>query len=331
MSISYKDSGVDIKAGEETVDKIKEIVKSTFNKNVLSGIGHFGAFYEMDFKKYENPVLVSSVDGVGTKLKVAFLMDKHDTVGQDLVNHCVNDIAVGGAIPQYFMDYMAFGKLDPKVAEDIMEGFGKACRENGVALIGGETAEMPGIYAEEEYDMSGTIVGIIEKSKILNGDKVKAGDILIGFPSTGLHTNGYSLARKVLFDKYSVHDKPEGLENSIGEELLQVHKSYLNLIQTIIEKMDVHAFSHITGGGITGNTMRVVPDGLSLNIDWNAWELPPIFKLIQNTGKISDDEMRVAFNIGVGMIAIVDKEDVEKLKSIANELNEKCFVMGRVE
>ena len=331
MSISYKDSGVDIDAGEKTVDKIKEIVKSTFNKNVLSGIGHFGAFYEMDFKKYENPVLVSSVDGVGTKLKVAFMMDKHDTVGQDLVNHCVNDIAVGGAIPQYFMDYMAFGKLDPKVAEDIMEGFGKACRENGVALIGGETAEMPGLYAVEEYDMSGTIVGIIEKAKILNGDKVKKDDVLIGFPSTGLHTNGYSLARKVLFEKYSVNDKPDGLKNSIGEELLQVHKSYLNLIQTIINKINVHAFSHITGGGITGNTMRVVPEGLSLNIDWESWELPAIFKLIQTTGNISDEEMRKAFNVGVGMIAIVNKDDVEAVKSIATELNEECFVMGTVE
>jgi phosphoribosylformylglycinamidine cyclo-ligase len=331
MSTSYKDSGVDIKAGEETVDKIKEIVKSTFNKKVLSGIGHFGAFYEMDFKKYENPVLVSSVDGVGTKLKVAFLMDKHNTVGQDLVNHCVNDIAVGGAIPEYFMDYMAFGKLDPKIAEKIMEGFAIACRENGVALIGGETAEMPGLYAENEYDMSGTIVGIIEKSKILNGDKVKKGDVLVGFPSTGLHTNGYSLARKVLFDKYSVNDVPEGFKNSIGEELLKVHKSYLNLIQTIINKMDIHAFSHITGGGILGNTMRVVPNGLSLNVDWNAWKLPPIFELIRTTGNISDEEMRKAFNIGIGLIAIVDKNDVEMLKSIADEINEKYFIIGNVE
>ncbi len=331
MSTSYKDSGVDIKAGEETVDKIKEIVKSTFNKKVLSGIGHFGAFYEMDFKKYENPVLVSSVDGVGTKLKVAFLMDKHNTVGQDLVNHCVNDIAVGGAIPEYFMDYMAFGKLDPKIAEKIMEGFAIACRENGVALIGGETAEMPGLYAENEYDMSGTIVGIIEKSKILDGDKVQKGDVLVGFPSTGLHTNGYSLARKVLFDKYSVNDVPEGFKNSIGEELLKVHKSYLNLIQTIINKIDIHAFSHITGGGILGNTMRVVPNGLSLNVDWNAWKLPPIFELIRTTGNISDEEMRKAFNIGIGLIAIVDKNDVEMLKSIADEINEKYFIIGNVE
>ncbi len=331
MSISYKDSGVDIQAGEETVDKIKEIVKSTFNKNVLSGIGHFGAFYELDFKKYENPVLVSSVDGVGTKLKIAFMMDKHDTVGQDLVNHCVNDIAVGGAIPQYFMDYMAFGKLNPSVAEKIMEGFGKACRENGVALIGGETAEMPGLYTEDEYDMSGTIVGVIEKSKILNGDKVKDGDLLVGFPSTGLHTNGYSLARKVLFEKYSVNDKPEGLENTIGEELLQVHKSYLKLIQAIINGVDIHAFSHITGGGIVGNTKRVLPQKLQLDIDWDAWEIPPIFKLIKETGNISDEEMRKAFNLGIGMIAIVDKNDIDKVYEISNELNEKPILIGSIK
>jgi len=190
---------------------------------------------------------------------------------------------------------------------------------------------MARLYAENEYDMSGTIVGIIEKSKILNGDKVKKGDVLVGFPSTGLHTNGYSLARKVLFDKYSVNDVPEGFENSIGEELLKVHKSYLNLIQTIINKMDVHAFSHITGGGILGNTMRVVPNGLSLNVDWNAWKLPPIFELIRTIGNISDEEMRKAFNIGIGLIAIVDKNDVELLKSIANEINEKYYIIGNVE
>jgi len=330
MSISYKDSGVDIKAGEETVDKIKEIVKSTFNDKVLSGIGHFGAFYEIDFKSFNEPVLVSSVDGVGTKLKVAFLMNKHNTVGQDLVNHCVNDIAVGGAIPQYFMDYMAFGKLDPKIAEQIMEGFGKACRENNIALIGGETAEMPGLYSEEEYDMSGTIVGIVEKSEILNGDKVKNGDVLIGFSSTGLHTNGYSLARKVLLEKYSVNDKPEILENSIGEELLKVHKSYLKLIRTIIDNINVHAFSHITGGGILGNTMRVIPKGLALDIDWNAWELPSIFKLIKETGNIADEEMRKAFNLGIGLIAIVSETDVEKIKTIADKLNEEYFIIGKV-
>jgi len=330
LSTSYKSAGVDIEAGEKTVDKIKEIVKSTFNDNVLSGIGHFGAFYKVDFSKYEEPVMVSSVDGVGTKLKVAFKMDIHNTVGQDLVNHCINDIAVCGAIPLYFMDYIAFGKLIPEKAEQIIEGFGKACRENSVALIGGETAEMPGLYAEDEYDMSGTIVGIVDRAKIIDGKNVQSGDALVGFASNGLHTNGYSLARKVLFEKYSVSDKPDNIENSIGEELLKVHKSYLQLIQKISDKIEVKAFSHITGGGIMGNTMRVVPKGLELDIDWNAWELPEIFKLIQSTGKISDEEMRKAFNLGIGLIAIIDNNDVEEVESIAKELGEALFTLGKI-
>ncbi|MEN8193873.1 MAG: phosphoribosylformylglycinamidine cyclo-ligase [Bacteroidota bacterium] len=330
MSTSYKSAGVDIDAGEKTVDKIKDIVKSTFNENVISGIGHFGAFYKVDFGKYKEPIMVSSVDGVGTKLKVAFMMDIHNTVGQDLVNHCVNDIAVGGAIPLYFMDYMAFGKLVPEKAEQIIEGFGKACRENNVALIGGETAEMPGLYAEDEYDMSGTIVGIVDREKIINGENVQDGDVLIGFESNGLHTNGYSLARAVLFEKYSVNDTPEGFDQTLGEELLKVHKSYLKLIQKISTQIDVKAFSHITGGGILGNTMRVVPEKMQLNIDWNSWELPKIFELIQKTGNISDEEMRKAFNLGIGLIAIVDKENVDPVLSVANELNETAYIIGKI-
>ncbi len=324
MAITYKESGVNIQAGEETVEKIKSLAKSTFNKNVLSGIGHFGAFYEVDLNKWKNPVLVSSVDGVGTKLKIAFAMDKHDTVGQDLVNHCVNDIAVCGAEPQYFMDYLAFGKLVPEKAEQIIKGFSIACRENGVALIGGETAEMPGLYDENEYDMSGTIVGIVERDKVIDGRTVKAGDVLIGYASNGLHTNGYSLARKVLLEKFSVNDKHDSLQGTIGKELLKVHKSYLNLINELKEKISIHAFSHITGGGIIGNTKRVVPKDLHIKIDWNAWNVPPIFKLIQETGKVSDDEMREAFNMGIGLIAIVDKDDVDKT------LVEKGIVIGEV-
>lgn len=330
MSNSYKSAGVDIEAGEQTVDKIKDIVKSTYNSNVLSGIGHFGAFYKIDFTQYKEPVMVSSVDGVGTKLKVAFIMDVHNTIGQDLVNHCVNDIVVCGATPLYFMDYMAFGKLIPSKAEQIIEGFGKACRENNVALIGGETAEMPGIYAENEYDMSGTIVGIVDKDKIIDGKNVKSGNILVGFESTGLHTNGYSLARKVLFEKYSAHDTPEDFDITLGEELLKVHKSYFSLIQTISEKINVKAFSHITGGGILGNTMRVIPKGLKLKIDWNSWETPEIFNLIQNTGKISDEEMSKAFNLGIGLIAVIDNNDLDDLASIANRLDEPFYVMGEV-
>lgn len=330
MSITYKSSGVNIQAGDETVEKIKLLAKSTFNKNVLSGIGHFGAFYEVDLNKWKSPVLVSSVDGVGTKLKIAFAMDKHDTVGQDLVNHCVNDIAVCGAEPQYFMDYLAFGKLVPEKAEQIIKGFSIACIENGVALIGGETAEMPGLYLESEYDMSGTIVGIVEREKIIDGRNAKAGDILIGFTSNGLHTNGYSLARKVLLEKYSVKDKVSTLKETLGEELLKVHKSYLGLIKELKEKISIHAFSHITGGGIVGNTKRVIPKGLNLRISWNAWEVPSIFRLIQNTGGIADDEMRVVFNMGIGLIAIVDKSDVDSLLKISEASGEKGIIVGEV-
>ena len=330
MAITYKESGVNIQAGEETVEKIKSLAKSTFNKNVLSGIGHFGAFYEVDLNKWKNPVLVSSVDGVGTKLKIAFAMDKHDTVGQDLVNHCVNDIAVCGAEPQYFMDYLAFGKLVPEKAEQIIKGFSIACSENGVALIGGETAEMPGLYDENEYDMSGTIVGIVERDKVIDGRTVKAGDVLIGYSSTGLHTNGYSFARKVLLEKFSVNDKHDSLNGTIGEELLKVHKSYLDLIKKLKENVSVHAFSHITGGGIIGNTKRVVPKNLQIKINWNAWDLPPIFKLIEETGKIADNEMREAFNMGIGLIAIVDKNDVDKALQISEASLEKGIIIGEV-
>ncbi len=330
MGITYKESGVSIQAGDETVHRIKSLAKSTFNKNVLSGIGHFGAFYQIDFKKWKNPVLVSSVDGVGTKLKIAFAMNKHDTVGQDLVNHCVNDIAVCGAVPQYFMDYLAFGKLIPEKAEQIVKGFSIACKQNSVALIGGETAEMPGLYEENEYDMSGTIVGIVEKKKIIDGKNVKKGDLLIGYRSSGLHTNGYSLARKVLLEKFSLNDNVEVLQNSIGNELLKVHKSYLKLIRKLIEKIPVKAFSHITGGGIIGNTKRVVPKNLHLKINWNVWEVLPVFKLIQETGSVADEGMREAFNLGIGLITIVSKKDVDKVLALSKKINEPGIIIGEI-
>lgn len=329
VAVDYKASGVNIQAGDEIVSRIKDYAKSTFNKNVLTGIGHFGAFYEFDKNEYKKPVLVSSVDGVGTKLKVAFMMDKHDTVGQDLVNHCVNDIAVCGAKPLYFMDYLAFGKLFPDKAEQIIKGFSVACKENGVALIGGETAEMPGLYSEDEYDISGTIVGIVEKEDIIDGSKVKKGDILLGFKSNGLHTNGFSLARKVLFEKYDVSDKIDGLELTIGEELLRVHKSYLSLITKI--KSRVNGFSHITGGGIIGNTKRVVPDGLTIKINWSAWDVPPIFKLIAKTGEVPDEEMREVFNLGIGLVAIVSQNNVDGILNICNTIQEVPVEIGIIE
>ncbi len=329
VAVDYKTSGVNIQAGDETVSRIKEYAKSTFNKNVLTGIGHFGAFYEFDKNEFDNPVLVSSVDGVGTKLKVAFMMDKHDTVGQDLVNHCINDIAVCGARPLYFMDYLAFGKLFPDKAEQIIKGFSIACKENNVALIGGETAEMPGLYSEDEYDISGTIVGVVEKEEIIDGSRVRKDDILLGFKSTGLHTNGYSLARKVLFEKYDVSAKVDDLELTIGEELLRIHKSYLNLITKI--KSKVNAFSHITGGGIVGNTKRVVPEKLSIKINWSAWKIPPIFELIAKTGEVPEDEMREVFNLGIGLIAIVSQDNVNEVLNICKTIKETPIEMGIIE
>ena len=331
MAKKYEDAGVSIKAGDETVDKIKKYAKSTFNNSVLTDIGLFGAFFQPDLSNYKEPVLVSSVDGVGTKLKITIELNKHDTIGQDLVNHCVNDIAVCGAEPLFFLDYMAFGKLDPLIAAEIVKGFSIACKENGCALIGGETAEMPGVYQVGDYDLSGTIVGIVEKSKIIKGENISSGDVLIGIPSSGLHTNGYSLARKVLLEKYKLIDNVPALKNTIGKELLSVHRSYLHLIKTIKNKIVVKGISHITGGGIVGNTKRILPKKLKLIIDWNNWEVPAIFKLIQEAGEISDDEMQEVFNMGIGLIFVVSKDDVETTLKSANELSEKPIVIGEVK
>jgi len=328
---TYKAVGVDIEAGDETIKRIKKFAKSTFNKNVLSDIGLFGAFYKPDLSGFSEPVLVSSVDGVGTKLKIAFAMNVHSTIGQDLVNHCVNDIAVCGAKPLFFLDYLAFGKLNPDIAASIIEGFTIACKENNCALIGGETAEMPGLYDEKEYDMSGTIVGIIDKNKIIDGKSIKKGDLLVGFKSNGLHTNGYSLARKVLLEKFILTEKISELKSNLGIELLKVHKSYLRLITALKDKVQIKGLSHITGGGIVGNTIRILPEGLTLNISWNSWEVPAIFKIIQKTGKISDEEMRKVFNLGIGLIAIVNKDDQNEVKKIAKEFGEESFLIGKVE
>lgn len=331
MALDYKAAGVNLEAGDKTVDLIKGLAKSTFNKNVLTGIGLFGAFYELDLKGYQNPVLVSSVDGVGTKLKIAIMADKHDTIGECLVNHCIDDIAVGGAKPLYFLDYMAFGKLVPEKAASIISGFAKACRENEIALIGGETAEMPGLYADDDYDLSGTIVGMVDKSKVIDGKKVKQGDVLIGFESNGLHTNGYSLARKVLFPKYTVNDKPAGFDLTLGDELLKVHKSYLKLIELLKENFDIHAFSHITGGGLIGNTKRVVPANMMIDINWSAWQLPKIFEFIKQEGGIKDEEMRDVFNIGIGLVALVDKNDVDSVLEKALTIGERGIVIGQIK
>lgn len=327
-SITYKDSGVDVKAGEELVKSIKNIVKDTHTPGVINEIGGFGGLFRADFATMKEPVLVSSVDGVGTKLIVAFKAGKYDTVGQDLVNHCVNDIAVCGAEPLFFLDYFSTGKLDQKIAYDVIKGFTIACKENGCALIGGETAEMPDIYNEGEFDLAGTIVGVVDKANILDGSKVKKGNVLLGFSSSGLHTNGYSLARKVLFSKYTVDEQPAELDTSVGEALLAVHKSYLPIIRAL--KNEVNAFSHITGGGIENNTKRVVPENLTLEVDYDSWKRPPLFSLIQEIGNVPEEDMRLSFNLGIGLIAVVDESKVGYIQKWAETNNEKVFEIGRI-
>lgn len=328
--VTYKDSGVDVEAGEKLVNSIKDVVKDTHNVSVLSNIGGFGALFQPNFSSMDEPVLVSSVDGVGTKLIVAFKTNKHDTVGQDLVNHCVNDIAVCGATPLFFMDYFSTGSLKQEVGFQVISGFAKACRENGVALIGGETAEMPDIYNEGEFDLAGTIVGAVDKSKLITGDKITIGDLVIGFKSSGLHTNGYSLARKVLFSEFDIDDTPDGFSQSIGDELLTIHKSYLELITSLKEINGVNGFSHITGGGLISNTKRVLPDGLDLDIDWESWDRPGIFKLIQNTGNVPEEDMRRTFNLGIGLVAVISPKAYNQVKEKSKALGEEPIEIGRV-
>ncbi len=329
-SFTYKDSGVDIKAGEELVNSIKGIVKETHSDAVLSNIGGFGGFFRPDLGAFKNPVFVSSVDGVGTKLIVAFKAGRYDTVGQDLVNHCVNDIAVCGATPLFFLDYFSTGKLEQHVGYEVIKGFATACKENGVALIGGETAEMPDIYGEGEFDLAGTIVGIVDEDQVINGSGIRKGDILLGFKSTGLHTNGYSLARKVLFSEYEVHDHVEELGCTLAEELLRVHRSYLALITALKSVPGVNGFSHITGGGLIGNTKRILPEGLTLDVHWDRWERPPVYKLIQEIGSVPEEDMRATFNLGIGLVAVVSPDVVERVRSKAEELGEDVFDVGEV-
>ncbi|MFT7550725.1 MAG: phosphoribosylformylglycinamidine cyclo-ligase [Rhodothermales bacterium] len=331
MSTTYKDAGVDIAAGEEMVRRIKPLVRETFTKGVLADIGAFGGFFQLDVSAWKQPVLVSSVDGVGTKLKVAFKSDKHDTVGQDLVNHCVNDIAVCGATPLYFLDYFSTGSLDTEVAVDVISGFSVACKENGCALIGGETAEMPDLYQPGEYDLAGTIVGVVEKDNILDGSRVREGDVLVGLPSTGLHTNGYSLARKVLFEHFEITDRPDALGGrSVGEALLAVHRSYLSAVQALTAESLASAFVHVTGGGIPGNTQRVMPEGLTFEVDYSTWERPALFKLIGDLGSVPEEDMRGAFNLGIGLIAIIPERNLSAALDIWIAAGETPVQLGRV-
>ena len=326
---TYREAGVNIDEGNRAVDRIKDIVKTTFNKNVVTGIGLFGGLFKFEKEKYKEPVLVSSTDGVGTKVMIAASVGKFDTIGQCLVNHCVNDILTCGARPLFFLDYIGIGKLLPEYIEEIVSGLAIACRQNGCVLIGGEMAEMPDVYGREKFDLVGTIVGVVEREKLLYG-KVREGDVLIGLRSSGLHTNGYTLARKVLLEKFALEEYIDELGCVLGEELLRVHRSYLGPVSGLLERGLVRGMSHITGGGIVGNTRRILPEGLRIEVDWDAWEWPPIFKLIRDVGNVPEDEMRRVFNLGIGFVIICDKNDIDEVFECLQGESEDPVLIGSV-
>jgi phosphoribosylformylglycinamidine cyclo-ligase len=331
-TVTYADAGVDIAVANKTKQRIKYLAQKTFTKGVLSEIGGFGGLFAVDKTKFRDPVLVSSVDGVGTKLKIAFQMNMHHTVGADLVNHCVNDIAVQGATPMFFMDYVAAGKLSPEITEKVISGIADACRHNGCALIGGETAEMPGFYPAGEYDLAGFIVGVVDRAKIITGEKVQAGDVLIGLPSNGLHTNGYSLARKLLFEiaRYSPDKYVNELKAKVGNELMRTHKSYWPVIRRLLDADCVNAMAHITGGGITENLPRVLPKGIGAIVEMGSWPVLPIFEHLQKLGNIPQDEMLRTFNMGIGMVLIVPSKKFKKVQTLIDRAGEKAYTIGRV-
>ncbi len=356
---AYAAAGVDIDLGNKVKATLPQLLASTHRREVLGKVGGFGGLFQLDLKKYREPILVSSVDGVGTKLKIAFTMDKHDTIGADLVNHCVNDIAVLGAEPLFFLDYLGTGKLEPHVFTDIIKGFARACAENNCALIGGETAQMPGFYQKGEYDVSGTIVGVVEKSKMLNGQKtVKRGDVVIGIESSGLHTNGYSLGRKIYFEQlgYKPSSRVPGLKGTVGQELLKEHISYGPLVQKLVKKFNpvaasrksaanqkaksaafsrtqplpIKAFAHITGGGFVDNIPRVLPKSLDVVIRKGSWDMLPIFQIIEQKSGVPDDELYQVFNMGIGMVSIVAADKADAVLKFINSQKHKAWVIGEV-
>jgi len=329
---AYAAAGVDIDLGNKVKATLPRLLASTHRREVLGKVGGFGGLFALDLKKYREPVLVSSVDGVGTKLKIAFIMDKHDTIGADLVNHCVNDIAVQGAAPMFFMDYLATGQLDPGVAEKVVEGVAEACKHNGCALIGGETAEMPGFYPEGEYDLAGFIVGVVERERIVTGKTVEPGDILIGLPSTGLHTNGYSLARKLLFEvaKYEPETYVNEIKGKVGNELMLTHRSYWPIIKKLVAAECVSAMAHITGGGITENLPRVLPRGTAAIVEYGSWPVLPIFTHMQALGNVLQDEMMRTFNMGIGMLLVVPSKKFKKAENVLDRAGEKYYAVGRI-
>ncbi|MCG7982088.1 MAG: phosphoribosylformylglycinamidine cyclo-ligase [Candidatus Thiodiazotropha lotti] len=329
-SLSYRDAGVDIDAGNELVERIKPIVKQTFRPGVLSGLGGFGALFELPLDKYREPVLVSGTDGVGTKLKLALEMSKHDTIGIDLVAMCVNDIVVAGAEPLFFLDYYATGKLEIEVATDVVKGIARGCELAGAALTGGETAEMPGIYGSGDYDLAGFCVGIAEKSQLIVPDRVKAGDVLIGLASSGPHSNGYSLIRKILEVSEASLDQPLA-GTTLGEALLEPTRIYVKSLLALMQKVEIHALAHITGGGLPENLPRVLPADCCAVIDSSSWTLPPVFDWLRQQGNLASDEMLRTFNSGVGMVVCVSADDAETTLALLNELGENAWQLGSIE
>jgi len=331
--MDYKDSGVDIDAGNEVVRRIKGLARGTFTPGVLSELGSFGGLFHLGGCGLRDPVLVSSADGVGTKLRVAFMSGIHGTVGVDLVNHCVNDILVQGAQPLFFLDYLATGRLDPDVAVQIVEGLARGCRENGCALLGGETAEMPGFYADGEYDVAGFIVGVVERDRLIDGRGVAAGDVLVGVPSAGLHTNGYSLARSIVFDRLrlGVHDRVPELGQTVAEALLAPHRSYLPLVRPLLESAAIKGMAHVTGGGITDNLPRVLQPGTDALVRLGSWTVPPIFEWLQRGGGVPQEDMLRTFNMGVGLILVVAPADADRVIAALAAAGERdARVMGAI-
>ncbi len=329
--MDYRAAGVDISAAEAAKGRIKELARTTFNASVLTEIGSFGGMFRPDLVRYREPVLVASTDGVGTKIKVAIAAGVHDTVGYDLVAHCVDDILVQGALPLFFLDYVALGKMDPVKVAQIVAGFSRACCEFGCPLIGGETAEMPGTYAEDDYDLAGFIVGVVERAKALPRG-VREGDVLVGLPSEGLHTNGYSLARKVLFENlgHRVDTHLPELGRTVGRALLAPHRSYLSALEPLLERDKVRALVHVTGGGFPGNIPRVLPPGLGVRVRRSAWSVPPLFRLIQTGGNVTDEEMYRTFNMGIGMILVVASGDLHEVEHSLERRGETSFLIGSV-
>jgi phosphoribosylformylglycinamidine cyclo-ligase len=330
--MDYKASGVDIDAANETVRRIKALAKSTFTAGVLSEIGSFGGLFRLDTTGWKDPILVSSADGVGTKLKLAFMTNQHRTIGLDLVNHCVNDILVQGARPLFFLDYLATGRLQPDVAEQIVEGLARACKDNGCALLGGETAEMPGFYQEGEYDLAGFIVGAVDSELLVNGRSIAAGDVLIGLPSSGLHTNGYSLARRIAFDHLGLTESShvDTLGGTVGEALLTPHRSYLHAVYPLVAKGAIKGMAHITGGGITDNLPRILQPGTAARVDRASWQVPPVFEWLQSSGDVPADDMFRTFNMGIGLVLVCPAALAQTVVDDLTARQEQPVIIGEI-